>query len=49
LDTDVLITTTAGGPGSATVAATMAIDEQQINALLLDVVCSTLTLKNVVG
>jgi aarF domain-containing kinase len=38
LDTDVLITTTAGGPGSATVAATMAIDEQQINALLLDVI-----------
>lgn len=47
LDSDVLITA-AGGPGGATtVAASMAFDEQQVNALLLEVVrtlCSFLFL-----
>lgn len=37
LDSDIMITA-AGGPRSATVAATLAVDEQQINALLLDVI-----------
>ncbi|EFJ36502.1 hypothetical protein SELMODRAFT_165641 [Selaginella moellendorffii] len=36
LDSDIRITT-AGGPQGATVAATLAVDERQINALLLDV------------
>ena len=31
--------TATGGPRSATVAATLAVDEQQVNALFLDVVC----------
>ncbi|KAJ7536640.1 hypothetical protein O6H91_12G076000 [Diphasiastrum complanatum] len=37
LDSDVLITA-AGGPRSTTISAAIAIDEQQINALLLDVI-----------
>ncbi|KAH7282555.1 hypothetical protein KP509_35G036400 [Ceratopteris richardii] len=37
LDSEILITA-SGGPRSATVAATLAVDEQQVNALFLDVV-----------
>lgn len=37
LDSEIMITAT-GGPRSATVAATMAVDEQQVNTLLLDVI-----------
>jgi len=37
LDTNVVIST-AGGPQSATIAASLAVDEQQVNNLLLDVV-----------
>lgn len=37
LDTNVIIST-AGGPQNATIAASLAVDEQQVNNLLLDVV-----------
>ncbi|KAI5057656.1 hypothetical protein GOP47_0027671 [Adiantum capillus-veneris] len=37
LDSEIMITA-AGGPRSATVAATLAVDEQQVNALFLDVI-----------
>ncbi|MCO5549996.1 hypothetical protein L7F22_003473 [Adiantum nelumboides] len=37
LDSDIMITA-AGGPHRTTVAATLAIDEQQVNALFLDVI-----------
>lgn len=37
LDSEIMITA-VGGPRSATVAATLAVDEQQVNALFLDVI-----------